>query len=105
MEEDSDGNEDELKFEDFFCVRRDDDGDLIVLEILIMCYKGKNEKGEEVIVDLIGVVYIGEGDYYVEFNKVFEGYDVLFYEFVVFEGMRIFEGGVREFGFNLVLGL
>lgn len=98
-------DDNESKSEDFLRVRKNEEGKPIALETSITRYTGKNEKGEEIVVDLIGVVHIGEGDYYDDLNKRFEKYDALLYELVAPEGTRIPEGGVREEGFNPISGL
>lgn len=104
-EEDSGDEAKQSKADDFLRVRKDDDGEPVALETSITRYTGKNARGEEVIVDLIGVVHIGEGEYYKELNKRFEDYDALLYELVAPEGTRIPADGVREGGFNPISGM
>jgi hypothetical protein len=48
------------------------------------------------VVDLVGVVHIGDRDYYQKLNKQFEQYDVLLYELVAPQGTRIPKGGKRD---------
>lgn len=45
------------------------------------------------IVDLIGVVHVGDQKYYEQFNESFKQYDVLLYELVAPEGTRVPKGG------------
>ena len=45
------------------------------------------------IVDLIGVVHVGDKKYYQSFNQSFKQYDVLLYELVAPEGTRVPKGG------------
>ena len=90
---------------DFLRVSKDGKGVPIALETSITHYVGKNEAGEDVSVDLIGVVHIGEEDYYQALNHRFEDYDAVLYELVAPEGTRIPKGGERAQGFNPVSGL
>lgn len=50
----------------------------------------------DLIVDLIGAVHIGEGNYYEMLNRQFKLYDVVLYELVAPEGTRIPAGGKKE---------
>ena len=47
----------------------------------------------DIVVDLVGVVHIGDKKYYNEFNKQFKDYDVVLYELVAPKGTRIPRGG------------
>ncbi|MEM7315420.1 MAG: hypothetical protein AAF497_19945 [Planctomycetota bacterium] len=47
----------------------------------------------DLIVDLVGVVHIGDKKYYNEFNKQFKDYDVVLYELVAPKGTRVPRGG------------
>jgi hypothetical protein len=53
---------------------------------------------EDLVVDLIGVVHIGEKGYYEKLNKQFEQYDVLLYELVAPQGTRVPKGGGQRSG-------
>ena len=46
----------------------------------------------DTIVDLVGAVHIGEGDYYEKLNRQFELYDVVLYELVAPQGTRVPNG-------------
>ncbi len=48
---------------------------------------------QDVTVDLIGAVHIGERSYFETLNEVFKDYDVVLYELVAPEGTRIPRGG------------
>ncbi len=52
------------------------------LDTAVTTYIGKNSKGEEVRVALLGAIHIGDKAYYQELSKRFEGYDALLYELV-----------------------
>jgi len=62
------------------------------LETAIVRYRPIAGKGE-LVVDLIGVVHMGDRDYYRKLNRQFEDYDVLLYELVAPQGTRIPRGG------------
>ena len=96
------------EFADFMRVREDSRGRPVKMETSITRYIGKNDKGEEVSVDLIGVVHIGEEDYYKKLNEQFKQYDGMLYELVAPEGTVIPKGGREEGasgGMNPVAGL
>lgn len=75
----------------------------VALETSITRYS-KKVGAEELIVDLVGVVHIGEKDYYEKLNKEFEQYDALLYELVAPEGTRVVKGQ-KSRGFNPIGGL
>lgn len=58
------------------------------LDIAITTYVGKNAAGEEVQVDLVGVIHIADKAYYQQLNKEFEKYDAVLYELVAPKGVR-----------------
>jgi hypothetical protein len=88
----------EVEIDHFMRVRKNDSGKPQALETSITRYETVNAAGETVVVDLIGVVHIGEKEYYQELNKHFEKYDALLYELVAPEGTRIPKGGRGEGG-------
>ena len=75
----------------FLRISRDDDGDLVSMDTAIVRYapKAKEPGKEGVVVDLIGVVHVGEKSYYRQLNKAFEQYDALLYELVAPEGKNV----------------
>ncbi len=82
----------------FLRLRRDRDGRPVAMETSVTRYVGQNSKGEPITVDLIGVVHIGEKDYYETLNKAFEKYDAMLYELVAPEGTIVPKGGRRDGG-------
>jgi len=60
----------------------------VSLDIAITTYTGKNAAGEDVRVDLVGVVHIADKAYYERLNKEFEKYDAVLYELVAPKGAR-----------------
>ncbi len=87
--------------EDFMRVRRDSKGRPLAMETSITRYEAINEQGERITVDLIGVVHIGETDYYTKLNKRFEQYESLLYELVAPEGTVIPKGGRKSDGVSM----
>jgi len=77
----------------FLRLRRDAKGRPIAMETSVTRYIGKNDRGETISVDLIGVVHIGEQEYYERLNRLFSRYDALLYELVAPEGTVIPKGG------------
>ena len=86
----------EVEIDRFMRVRKNGAGKPEALETSITRYETVNAAGERVTVDLIGVVHIGEKEYYQELNKQFEQYDALLYELVAPEGTRVPKGGRGE---------
>ena len=74
----------------FIRVVKDDDGPT-ALETAIVRYRPASGQGD-LVVDLVGVVHIGERGYYKRLNRQFEQYDVLLYELVAPQGTRPAKG-------------
>lgn len=81
------------RMDSFMRIRKNERGKPVAMETSITRYETTNAAGEPVVVDLIGVVHIGEKAYYEQLNQHFEQYDGLLYELVAPEGTRIPEGG------------
>ena len=79
--------------DDFLRIKRDRRGRPLAMQTSVTRYEMVNEDGEKVFVDLIGVVHVGEKEYYEELNKRFEQYDGMLYELVAPEGTVIPKGG------------
>ena len=79
----------------FMRVRRDNRRKPVAFESSVTRYIGVQE-GQKIQVDLIGVVHIGERDYYEQLNELFKKYDSVLYELVAPEGTVIPKGGGRE---------
>jgi len=73
----------------FVRIRNDKKGKPAAMETSTITYTKKLEDGTILEVDLIGVVHIGERDYYKEFNEQFRAYDSLLYELVAPKGTKI----------------
>lgn len=86
---DQESESDQKKEEHFVRVRNGEDGKPIAMETSTTTYTRKMEDGTTLQVDLIGVVHIGEKQYYKDFNKQFEKYDALLYELVAPKGTKI----------------
>jgi len=79
-------------------VSRDDDDRPISLDTSIVTFTAREDKHRGVTVDLIGAVHVGDAGYYKKLNKKFASYDVLLYELVAPEGVRIPKGGRKRSG-------
>lgn len=77
----------------FLRIRKDASGDPVAMQTSIARYRPNDG---DVIVDLIGAVHIGEGDYYERLNKQFDLYDVVLYELVAPQGTRVPAGGKKK---------
>ncbi len=91
----------ESSIDHFMRVRRDRRKKPVAFETSITRYLGTNDEDEKVYVDLIGVVHIGEEDYYRQINDRFGEYDAVLYELVAPEGTRVPQAGEREAGDGL----
>lgn len=89
--DDSKGIADDIKH--FMRIRVDSEGDPVAMETSVTRYVGRNANGERITVDLIGVVHVGEEEYYQSLNSLFSKYDALLYELVAPEGTVIPKGG------------
>jgi hypothetical protein len=79
----------------FIRVQRDGNKEPTAMETAIVRYVPAQGDGK-LTVDLIGVVHVGERDYYEKLNKHFEQYDVLLYELVAPQGTKVPKGGKRN---------
>jgi hypothetical protein len=77
------------KHDRFVRINKDEKGRPISMDTSTIRYSKKMPDGSEVIVDLVGVVHIGEQDYYEAFNEQFKNYDALLYELVAPEGTKV----------------
>ncbi|MEE2643087.1 MAG: hypothetical protein VX768_20835 [Planctomycetota bacterium] len=89
--------------ERFVRILKDKKGKAVALQTSSTRYTRK-DGADELYIDLIGVVHIGEKSYYKQLNKQFEQYDALLYELVAPEGTRVVKGQKRG-GFNPIGGL
>lgn len=86
----------ERSSEHFIRVRVDRENEPVAMETSVTRYIGTNEHGQRVVVDLIGVVHVGEQEYYDSLNELFNGYDAVLYELIAPEGTVVPEGGRGE---------
>ncbi len=96
---------DQDSMDGFIRVRKDADFKPLALETSITRFEGTSSDGRQLAVDLIGVVHVGEKEYYKQLNDRFAGYDVVLYELVAPEGTRIPKGGRIDEGLNPVAAL
>lgn len=88
------GSQEKLE-SDFIRIRQSESGAPLAMQTAVVRYVRSDGQGGEVAVDLIGVVHIGEKEYYEELNKSFSQYDALLYELVAPEGTRVERGMER----------
>lgn len=74
-------------------VRRGDNKTAEALETSILRFVREEPGKPAVEVDLVGVIHIGEREYYEELNKRFKDYEAVLYELVAPEGTRVPKGG------------
>jgi hypothetical protein len=88
----------------FVRIVHDEDKDPVALETATVRYVSASGEGD-LVVDLIGVVHIGDREYYKKLNKQFQQYDVLLYELVAPQGARVPKGGKSDNPLAMVQGL
>ncbi len=84
--------------EKFLRLIRNDDGDVLSMDTAIVEFEATGEKNQGVVVTLVGVVHIGEKQYYEQLNDEFDKFDVVLYELVAPEGTRVPKDGSRRGG-------
>ncbi len=72
----------------FVRLLRDEKGRPVALQTAVVSYAGRNARGEQVQVDLIGAIHIADRAYYQNLNRLFDQYDVLLYELVAPKGAQ-----------------
>ncbi len=72
----------------FIRLLRNREGKPLALQTAVVSYAGKNARGQQVQVDLIGAIHIADREYYQELNRLFDQYDVLLYELVAPKGLQ-----------------
>jgi hypothetical protein len=77
------------KHDRYVRVQKDDKGRVVSMDTSTITFTKKLPDGTELVVELIGVVHIGEEDYFAAFNEQFKKYDALLYELVAPEGTRV----------------
>ncbi len=77
----------------FLRLARDDNDQPVSMETAIVRYKAQSPDKQDITIDLIGAVHIGEKAYYDKLNQEFEQYEALLYELVAPEGTRVPKGG------------
>jgi len=91
------------KHDRFVRIHKDEKGRAISMDTSTIRYTKKMPDGTELVVDLVGVVHIGEKDYFEAFNEQFKNYDALLYELVAPEGTKV--DARKEDGVNPVAAL
>src|SRR5438874_247199 len=86
---------DSKKSAPFLRLRRDARDEPVALETATVRYVPASGEGK-LVVDLVGVVHVGDRDYYRKLNKQLDAYDVVLYELVAEPGTRIPKGGRRK---------
>lgn len=89
----ADENKPEDDISHFLRISRDRENRAVAMQTSVTRYWMTNEKGDRVMVDLVGAVHIGEKEYYEKLNDLFDDYDTVLYELVAPEGTVIPKGG------------
>lgn len=82
---------------EYLRIKTDENGKKVALQTAIVRYHGKpGTRYDGAIVDLVGVVHIGEKDYYLDLNDRLSKYDSVLYELVAPDGTRIRPEDLKE---------
>lgn len=84
--------------EKFLRLVRNDDGELLSMDTAMVTFLPTGDENAGVEVTLVGVVHIGEKQYYEQLNGEFDNFDVVLYELVAPEGTRVPKGGAPRGG-------
>jgi hypothetical protein len=79
----------------FIRLQRNDQDEPAALETATVRYVPASGEGN-LVVDLVSVVHVADGDYYEKLNKQLDQYDVVLYELVAAPGTRVPKGGKRK---------
>ena len=80
-------------------ILRNDDDEPVAMQTSIVTFRGEAGSGErkqDVTVDLIGAVHIGDKSYYRQLNRAFKNYEALLYELVAPEHANVPVGGKSQ---------
>ncbi|TWT66190.1 TraB/GumN family protein [Allorhodopirellula solitaria] len=78
-------------------IKRDNQGNPVALQTATVRFEGKPDTDHEgQAVDLVGVVHIGQSEYYAAIKKQLGGYDKVLYELVAPDGTRIRPEDLKE---------
>ncbi len=80
---------------EFLKLKSDSSGKPLALQTAISRYTARSGKNQ-VTVDLVGVIHIGDKEYYQKLDKQFKNYDVVLYELVAPEGTVIDKDAVKK---------
>ncbi len=84
--------------DEFLRLVRSDAGDVLSMDTAIVEFRAAGAENQGVEVTLVGVVHIGEKQYYEQLNKEFDKFDVVLYELVAPKGTRVPKDGARRGG-------
>ncbi|MEO0616956.1 MAG: hypothetical protein AAFY69_12570 [Pseudomonadota bacterium] len=79
---------------EFLRFERDDSNRIVGLEVAIAHFSSADR--DDITVDLIGAVHVGDAAYYADLNERFKDYDAVLYELVAPEGTRVRPGMPRK---------
>ena len=80
----------------FIRLLRDERGTPTALQTATVRFVAPDAERKGLVVDLIGVVHIGEKEYYERLNEQFKQYDAVLYELVAPPGTRVPKGGAKS---------
>ena len=85
-------------------IKRDDNKQPVALQTALIKFKATRGPNRKAQVDLIGAIHIADADYYAELNKIFKQYDVVLFELVAPEGVKIERGHKQELSLDVISG-
>jgi hypothetical protein len=85
-------------------IERDDRKQPVALQTALVKFKAARGPHRKAQVDLIGAIHIADAAYYAELNKIFKQYDVILFELVAPEGVKIERGHKQELSLDVISG-
>jgi hypothetical protein len=85
-------------------IERDANKQPVALQTALVKFKATRGPNRKSQVDLIGAIHIADANYYAELNKIFKQYDVVLFELVAPEGVKIERGHKQELSLNVISG-
>ena len=85
-------------------IERDDNKQPMALQTALVKFKATRGPDRKAQVDLIGAIHIADKDYYAELNTKFKQYEVVLFELVAPEGVKIERGRKQKLSLDVISG-
>jgi len=93
-----------IKDHTYIRIARDDNKQPVALQTALVKFKANRGPNRKAQVDLIGAIHIADAEYYAELDKIFTQYDVVLFELVAPEGVKVERGHKQELSLDVISG-